>query len=32
MMLAVAVVAMFLTLRLVRWLDLPVTRWRLLGT
>jgi len=32
MMLLVAVVAMFLTLRLVRWLDLPVTRWRLLGT
>lgn len=31
-MLVVAVVAMFLTLRIVRWLDFPVTRWRLLGT
>ena len=30
-MLVVAVVAMFLTLRMLRWLDLPVLRWRLLG-
>lgn len=31
LMLVVAVTAMFLTLRLLRWLDFPVLRWRLLG-
>lgn len=31
LMLIVAVAAMFLALRLLRWLDFPVLRWRLLG-
>lgn len=31
LMLLVAIGAMFLALRLVRWLDIPVVRWRLLG-
>jgi exosortase len=31
LMLAVATGTMFLALRLFRWLDLPVVRWRLLG-
>jgi exosortase len=30
-MLVIAIGAMFLSLRLLRWLDLPVVRWRLLG-
>jgi exosortase/archaeosortase family protein len=31
LMLFMAIAAMFLTLRMLRWLDIPTLRWRLLG-